>query len=457
MNAKIARNPWEERILRCLKDPDLSERLRYRPVALPDLQAMPADTATGLVRERLEQIYVPSPSRTAIARRMLGVSHAQCLTHYANVDRYEHHVRNGPLTLTLVKNPITWMLTSEAGLSKSQTIDALMRALGDPDEFKVGDLPRQRTYTVILLRIKGSATREGLLNALARAIGYPADYCSGGAKEILSMQRQLYQAGVMLIIIDELQLLTRSSAAHAQLAGTLHYLRQFGIPILFVGNFSLGHRLKKRPQEDRQRFLLRPEILLPDAEDDTSYVEVLEEFVRVMSGVLAILPKRDAPMFHWYTGGNLRMSEMLVEVSYGTMRASGGDMSKITMSEIAAAYDHRDFRAMRADVEICRRQLTTGEMEREDLWCPFELDAKQLAHRVDLARNAREAHLRNAALVASMTPEEKDGLAIAEQTMAPLAPGLELPKPRQSRTKSTVSLEGMMASKPDFSQRKRPG
>jgi hypothetical protein len=56
-----------------------------------------------------------------------------------------------------------------------------------------------------------------------------------------------------------------------------------------------------------------------------------------------------------------------------------------------------------------------------------------------------------------MTPEEKDGLAIAEQTMAPLAPGLELPKPRQSRTKSTVSLEGMMASKPDFSQRKRPG
>lgn len=106
MNPKIARNPWEERILRCLKDPDLSERLRYRPAALPDLQAMPADTAAVLVRERLQEVYVPSPPKTAAVRRMLGVCHAHCLTHYASVDHYEHHVRNGAPPGALSSGPV---------------------------------------------------------------------------------------------------------------------------------------------------------------------------------------------------------------------------------------------------------------------------------------------------------------------------------------------------------------
>jgi hypothetical protein len=87
-------------------------------------------------------------------------------------------------------------------------------------------------------------------------------------------------------------------------------------------------------------------------------------------------------------------------------------------------------------------------MEREDLWCPFELDAQQLAHRTELARSAREAHVRYAALMASTTAEEKKGVELAMQSMPALAPGLQTGKPKPLPRKSMVSFEGMMASKP---------
>jgi hypothetical protein len=450
----MSKNPWADRILRHMNDPQLAERLSFRPPPIRGLNAMPPETASEAVRDHLRQVYVTSPQKVALVRRVLGICHAHCLKHYATVEQFTDDLRRDDLRLT--KDPVTRMLTAEAGLGKTETAYALVRILGEPDEFFAGNpLQLQRVVGIVVLEVDDNTTRAGVLNALAKAIGYPEDYRSGGGHEIKRIRRQLHQAGVMLIIVDELQFLTQSVSAHALVAKTLHFLRQIGIPLVFIGNFSLGHKLLRRPQEDRQRFLQRPEILLPEAEDEQVFIDVLSEFVRVMDGALDIDPTRDAPMFHWYTGGNLRLGRVLIELGYAEVRCSARGSALVSMNDIAAAYNGKDYRAQRQDVEICRRQLVSGKMEREDLWCPFELESEHVERRAKLAEAARTAHLRYAALVASMTPEEKDGLAIAAQTMAPLAPGLELPKRKQSRTKSMVSLEAMMASKPDFSQRKR--
>ncbi len=445
---RMSGNIWGDRFARHLLNPNLASMLEYKPPPIEGFDDLPLETAVELLSDRLRLIHVPSRQECALVRSLLGICHSHALRFYPTSQQFvdDTHLKE----LTLAADPVTRMVTSEAGLGKTEIANALVRLLGPPDEFSVGvSLLRQQAIGVVVLKINSNAGRAATLNALAKAMGFPGDYRSGNDEDVQQLRRQAHGAGVMLIVVDEFQFITLSANAHAAIAKILHFLRQVGIPIAFIGNFSLGHKLLKRHQEDTHRFLLKPEVILPDAEDDASFVGMMSEFVRVVGSTLEIDPVLHAKMFHWYTGGNRRASRVLVCIAYEDVRrgSKARGSSRITMSDVRLAYESTAFSAYRRDIEICRKQLIENRCIRSDLWCPFELLPEQVEHRAMLAASLQQAHIAYAATTSSMTPEERAGLAVANATMVANAPGLQPPRKARRVPGVKPTVEAMLASK----------
>ena len=222
-------------------------------------------------------------------------------------------------------------------------------------------------------------------------------------------RRRLYRDGVALLTADEFQFYTQSTTANTRVTQALMFLSYLGVPWVFAANYSLCHRLLSRPQEDTQRLLADPIVLLPDAPDSEAWVGYLGECVRVAGEWLQIDPVRDGKALHRYSAGLKRLVVRLVGIAYGHARESG----KITISitDIERAYCSTQFTISRRDVEAIHEQQITGRMVREDLWCPFDLPKEISAAVFDRRRLEREQRAVAGLIESSLNVQEKAQLA----------------------------------------------
>jgi hypothetical protein len=448
MNASTENNVWTDRFGLLLQSTDLAKMLTKRPEKINDFRSLSIPTACDRLEVRLGCIRVTSEQDLDIVRELLGLCHGHALSYYGSAEEFAKAVHS--VDVRLSPDPPTRMLTSEPGLGKSVLTMMLEEVLGAPLEVPASSqLPPQRFVGVVRVCIEGITRTADLLNDLAAQAGIPAEYRSGNKAAIASLRRQLYRVGVMLIVVDELQFMASTASANATIARTLHLLRQLGIPLVFVGNFSLGHKLLKRPPEDQQRFLSQPMILLADAATDASFIALLQESVRVMDGALSIAPEADAPMIHWYTGGNRRFLRKLLVLAYRRTRKAAGNKAvmSIKMADLHAAYKSEGFSVFRSQIEVYRLPLSEVRKAGKDLVCPFDLPPSVMARRTLHAKQMKELEIRNAALVDSMPPKERAGLDTALAKLAPRAPGLAKPTKSPSRKVARPTLEQLLASK----------
>jgi len=94
--------------------------------------------------------------------------------------------------------------------------------------------------------------------------------------------RWIYRRGCCLIAIDELQFLTQSEQANVLVCQVLLAVTYVGVPMVFISNYSLCHRLLKRPPEAIQRLLTRPLILVPDLPDSDDWRNLLAEYQKAV-------------------------------------------------------------------------------------------------------------------------------------------------------------------------------
>lgn len=448
MNA-IANSPWTLPFERLLTKADLSALTTVNVGALTGLDTLPAESASEVLMDHLEQLFIADQQEVAWLRRALGVCHAHAIKFYPSIKSVAERLHAPRLVLS--PNPLTQMTTSLAGWGKSKLADALIRLVQFPESFEVGhSLPPQRIVGVVRLRLEGKTSRAALWNALADAAGFPQDYKSSKDDETEQIRRQLYMAGVMLIVVDETQFTAQSSASNL-IAKNLHCLRELGIPIIFIGNFSLGHKLLKRPQEDQHRFLKEPEILFPEAYDSKSFQNFLHGLVDAMGGILAIKPEVDAKLIHWYTGGIRRLVCELVVLAYFQARraAASRGTKALTLNDLTSAYGSEKFVTKRGEVEMCRDYLVLGTKPkgRKDLWCPFPLSEDRKKNWADLARSIHQTEVSNAALQASATPDEIRGMEAMQAVFDTPDPGAQVTK-RSRPPRRKVTLEELLANKP---------
>lgn len=224
-------------------------------------------------------------------------------------------------------------------------------------------------------------------------------------------ERASWRHATCLAVIDEFQWITASSSANARAASVLLKLHGIGPMLLYGANFSLGHKLKGRPPEDRDRLLSCPIIMRPFGPLCTDLTAYLKTLQAVAPDVLIFDPVDDQESVYLSTFGIRRKIVDLLVAAY-KIACRQGRTGKVGVSEIRNAYRSELYAIHRADVEALFRQHVTGRMESEGLWCPFgsmEHSNSTVTQATEII-HAFEKRLEDDYLRESLTPTEAQAL-----------------------------------------------
>jgi hypothetical protein len=246
---------------------------------------------------------------------------------------------------------------------------------------------------------------------------------------------------------DELQFSTRSREANALLAKLIAFLAAFGIPVVYFCNYSAGHRLKMRPQEDRTRLLHDPIIILPDPPDEPSYVELLGDYLVVFDGMLDIVPARDALEFHAMTFGLKRSAKRLLVTGYRIARERTGKKAgkvRVGMTDLRQAYMSLSYEDDRKTIEACQALLVGIDSKREDLVCPFDLPPSLVEVQKKLAENVYQRRHSDAVLAATMTIQDRKVASESEKQLRSARGNVATPLKAERKKRAPVTPDDLL-------------
>jgi len=228
------------------------------------------------------------------------------------------------------------------------------------------------------------------------------------ATENAACEKAFFLSGTCLALIDELQFFTMSSSATTLITKLILSVSYLRTPYVYALNYSLGHSLKRRPPQDRQRVLSRRHILLPDAHDSADWANLLIEFEKVTKGIFNFQLRKEAFRLWCLCAGLKRELVRLLVLSYRQTRRA--TRYEVTMQDIEKAYMSVEFSDSRTDVELVIAGDTTGLKVREDLVCPFQIDVSLESRYQTALKDARADQLERAVALASLTPGERAAL-----------------------------------------------
>lgn len=395
---------WASRFSRELSDDEIDRKTAVGVERRVNLNSMQVQVARSMLDTDLQQLFVPSEQVRAVLREL------QALARCYDAERY-------PDRLTFLRNIYAsdaehaayqphlraTCLTGLPGVGKTAVLSAFDRLfdrraadLGTDGVFKLRPVWRVTVTT-------GLGTRQLVASLFT---------CQGslgtGPIQLAAIQRELCRQGIASIHGDELQFLTQGTG-NALPAKMLNLLTRLGPPLVYAANFSLLHRLRSRPQEEKHRLLAKPLYMGPDVPGSDDWCRFLQALFDATPGFDAVTPKRLGEQVWSYTAGIRRLVVNLVVEAYATMRKRGRDTVKT--ADLDAAYASPVYAAAREDVDLLLAGAESNDPRRKDLWCPFPYEpVMRRAGKVVPHPSTKEWERRaaNAALDGSLTPAERE-------------------------------------------------
>jgi len=384
-----------------------------------------------LIGDALRRMFVPDKQ----SRRILRFFLALCRAHA------KHHFESDEEFLTGLYSKYPWgfgrspaiCFTGHAGTGKSQILLALARLFSRSRSFSVEghrNLPLVAAWPMTLA--KGDGLNQLLRDHVEQLEPDNSGYDQSQESEpevtkdwntaalLKAAARVSWKNACCVMPVDEFQWIAASSTANARASTILLKLHGIGPMLLFCANFSLIHKLKSRPPEDRDRLLPCPIVLKPLAADDADWIAYLEAMRGVAPELLTFVPARDAQIIHQYTYGIKRKAVDLVEVAVRMARRKS-DTATVGSDWLLAAYRSAEYAMHRDDVDALVRQDITGKVERRDLSCPFdstEVSAGNVTA-VPSAVESFERRVEDAILADALMPSEAAALAQISTEDAP--------------------------------------
>jgi hypothetical protein len=345
-------------------------RRALRPATpLTNLKELPAATACSLLANELKQVFYPTTQAVDILHQFIEMALAHSLQHYPDEHTFLDWIYKRESPLPDFMPPLC--LTGLAGIGKSGVAKALGRILpADGVVTCSADEVKHPLKSLWGIAIRAQSKLSDLLAPLGGAEGSLRDQTN-------SARRRAYRMGISLVVPDEFQFMTASSTANTRIVQALMSLAYLGLPFVYIANFSLLHRLLKRPQEDRDRMLSNIVVMLPDAPESEDWVNTLKLQLAVAPGVFRIDPDTDGEQIYRYCAGIKRYEARLLVVAYMLAREGRphDKMTIVTMGDVKAAYESGKYAAQRADAELITKQFILNrqaDKKRRDLWCPVE-------------------------------------------------------------------------------------
>lgn len=409
----MAENPWVERFEPLPSLAEIASKVRVDALALQDLERQTTTRACELIREQMEAIFVPSRQHCEIIRKLIEVTHAFCRRRYIDRKDFIFNCYDKDQKFNAFQAPLC--LTGLAGIGKSHLIKALTRVLPSAQELIVdanhGPFPMQ---AVLRVEVNSESTEKQLIEEICKMI-LKSSAAFGYVKDTeLSVKKGMYRNGVSLLMADELQYMTLSAGANTNVTKLLLRMSFLGVPFLYVMNFSLAHKLLKRRQEDRQRLLAHPIVLVPERHDSPDWNALVQEIWKISPDLFDVSAEAVAPLLNQLTAGLGRPLRQLVLIALADAHKK---KSKVTTASLEKAYASTEYSVNREDVEAIATQVITSKKVRgrSDLWCPFSLPETTVTKAKEVIIEARETRTSQELLKSSLSLGERKALKAIEK------------------------------------------
>lgn len=360
-------SPWIDRFLPVLDKEEIKRRALRSAVPLSALHELPTDSACRALTDAMQLVFHPTTQIVDILHQLVSRAYGHCLLLYPDIQSFTGNVYRQDSPLPQFASPAC--ITGLAGVGKSCLASALERVL--PSDGYVACPPESSKFPMRSLWRVDVQVRSSLKDMLAPLGGSEGSL----GDQLKTARKRAYRDGVALLLADEFQFLTASASANTRITQTLLSMGYCGLPTVYVANYSLLHRLLRRPQEDRDRLLADLIILSPDTPESDDWSDTLAALIAVSPDIFRINPKTDAHQFHRYCAGIKRAAVGLLVEGYRMARNQAGQGHfAVNMEHIQAAYRSHLFFAHRIDIEIVTQQLILGRQvdnKRNDLWCPI--------------------------------------------------------------------------------------
>lgn len=395
---------------------------RLDAIPLIGLGADPVEVACERIRQEWQRLFVPTDQGCEILLKVVEAALAHARLAYPNdlamsARSYEEMLDIEPY--------VPFCLTGLQGSGKSTLRRALGRVLPADDTVVVqcsGDrFPLVAMRVVVVKSLRSAAA---VLRAIAGVKFARTENLANGCA------RWIYRRGCCLIAIDELQFLTQSEQANVLVCQVLLAVTYVGVPMVFISNYSLCHRLLQRPPEAIQRLLTRPLILAPDLPDSDDWRNLLAEYQKAVPNLFTFsFVDRARDLWNYCAGIKRYLVDLLVK-SYGMARRAGS--ATANWEDVERTYRSVEYFASRRDVEALISYGLTGTCPSKNLVCPFQHD-RESAYMEQL-RIVRSRRVADAVNDAAMSQPERRALAQIERERSnDPAPVAKVGTPRKFR------------------------
>lgn len=404
-------NPWAERFAPLLDAEEVFRRAEVKPPVLLNLNAKPLEVACKELEDALTEVFYPTTQCVDLLKEWAGQAHAHCLTYYpsrrdflSGVYATETGVYDTERASPLPAFFCPTCLGGWSGTGKSALLQAFQRILPPPGTLHIDDHHSHFPLEAAWIRQLQNCKSAQQVPAVVAGMKPSGRFTLGLAR------RRAFRDGVAFLGVDEFQFATQSSGANTLVTQMLFATSHLGVPFVYATNFSLIHRLLKRPQEDRQRLLSKPKVLWPDMQESIDRIKTLESYRDICPEVLTFDPVNDSHAIYLYSAGIKRLERILIVDGYRIARLRSGRNAKVGIREIEEAYHSAAFTSNRLDVEDIARQTIQNKKipGRDDLWCPFDLPKPAQPPRSNPFSEKREELVAEAAIHDSLTKSERE-------------------------------------------------
>jgi hypothetical protein len=404
-------NMWEDFFKISPRDPAAIERIRVIPAPVR-LRHLPTTDACNELKNVLETLHVETEAELALMDHILGTARSFCRKYYASEEMFLKRIYEEKDGIEQADQEAT-LITSDAGVGKSSIQSAVQRLIGGPRQL---ELSIEGGSSPIIFHggafhaIEQNTQMRSVLTALSGQIGISTTYKSSDKTCIESFKRQLYNRGVCFTMFDEFQFLTSSTSANTVLAKFLLLLRSLSRPMFYIGNFSLAHRLLKRPSEDKHRLLSSPWILPSDEPEDPKFLVYLEHLQRILEELIDFPMAESSSDLVYLTGGNRRRMRILLGISFALARDNSRSTDvRVSMNWLRKGYLSSQYSVFRFEVESVRTYGVGSERLPLDLRRPFDEYPGSIAQRKE-QKQAQQSRFASDAVRSSLSRSELKAL-----------------------------------------------
>ena len=348
-----------------------------------DLGDVPSYLIDSEVRKHLAGLYIPSSEEATLIQKFVGMARAHRARNYVDPKEYFHRLYHRGYQGNDFRAPVC--LTGPAGVGKSSLMRAVHRILPQSQEVNLGPQGgRFRASASWFICAQDRSTVSKMLRPFVEAerIDAPKDTTQAVAGII-------FKNAVSLIILDEMQFMTQSAQANTAVTKALYQFSHLGAPLAFVANYSLCNLLLRRPEQDRQRLLAAPLVLLPSRPDSEDWKNYLAAVTDALSPTLQVdLASQGFEMFE-RTAGLKRLLTYLICSAYATAWERG--RRQVVASDLADAFASTAYAVHRKQVQAML--IEKPSKDNAQYQCPFPLAAATAAAVADDRAVARERRL----------------------------------------------------------------